>query len=451
MQLKEVHIVYMLGIGGIGMSALARYLHRQGKQVSGYDRTETPLTQALCAEGISVHYDTDIAKIGTPDIVIYTPAISPEFALFKEVQKRDIPLKKRSEVLGMISREFKTIAVAGTHGKTSTSAMITHLMRECGIECTGFVGGIMKNFASNFVFGKSEWLVVEADEFDRSFLHLNPDILIITSIDPDHLDIYGSHEAVDEAYKLLTERLKPSGTLILNDRLQSFAQDISKNALFYGLETGDNQATGISVADASMKFNYVSENEEINDIQLNLPGRYNIENATAAITAVLLAGGDKNKVQAGINAFSGIKRRFDIQYLSNNITYVDDYAHHPEEIKVLVEAAREIFKGREITAIFQPHLYSRTRDFASGFAESLSLADNVILVDIYPAREEPIAGVSSEIIFKEVTSPNKEMTTKQGLMNVLEKYKADNQVVLSIGAGDIDTKVSEIKTLVETW
>ncbi|MCB9234347.1 MAG: UDP-N-acetylmuramate--L-alanine ligase [Bacteroidia bacterium] len=452
MNLNEVHSVFMMGIGGIGMSALARYLSLKGKTVWGYDRTETPLTRQLVAEGIGVEYEMTVEGLEKADLVIYTPAIPKGNFVLKKAEELAIPLKKRSEMLGIISRDYKTIAVGGTHGKTTTSAMLTHFLREGGVDVTGFVGGIMKNYDSNFVFGKSDWLVVEADEFDRSFLQLNPDIEVLTSVDPDHLDIYGTGDNIREGYKMFTERLKDGGALILNHKLDSFAQGLNRGALFYGLDAGLFRGEKVHSQHLRTEFEYVSENERIEGLYLNMPGRYNAENAVGAMTAARMAGATESGLKRGLSTFLGIKRRFEVHYISESLAYIDDYAHHPEEVRSLLTSVREQFSGWKVTAIFQPHLYSRTRDFFQGFAESLSIADRVILLDIYPAREEPMEGVTSEMIFDLLKVEKASVTSKAGLIEELKQYKvAGKQVILTVGAGDIDTKIDEVKALVATW
>lgn len=451
LKISELRRVYMLGIGGIGMSALARFLMGKGVEIAGYDRTQTPLTTQLEEEGIPIDYDFESVKYSNADILIYTPALKRDWDVFEQADKKGIPVLKRSEVLGAISREFKTIAVAGTHGKTTTSALITHLLRSSQIDVTGFVGGIMNNYDSNFIFGKSDWMVCEADEFDQSFLQLSPDVAVITAVDPDHLDIYGSGESMERTYKMFASRIKSEGTLLINARLQSFAQGIGENVLFYGLEAGNFSSRNLKQAGINAEFDYVTDKETLKGLKIPFPGKHNIENATAAIAVALHLGASESGIRKGLESFMGIKRRFDVRYTSEYLIHIDDYAHHPEEIRAILAAVRDLFPGRKVLAIFQPHLYSRTRDFADGFAESLTLADAVIMLKIYPAREEPIPGVSSKMIFDMIDLEEKELTDKQGLSEVLRKFQMKEGVVVTVGAGDIDTKVDEVTDIVATW
>lgn len=452
MRLADVHTVYMLGIGGIGMSALARYLHLKGKQVTGYDRTETKITRELNADGIAVHYHEDIAHLDGADLIIYTPAIPKSHIEFVTAMEDDLPMFKRAEVLGWISQDHKTIAVAGTHGKTTTSALTAHILRECGIDCTAFVGGIVNSLGSNFVFGESEWLVVEADEFDRSFLQLSPDIEIITAIDPDHLDIYGDGSQFEQAYVEFVAIMGRGGTPYLNEKLKGFAQQLPRNVVFYGYEDAECRATNIAFKGLLSTFDFVSPDHHITGLELSLSGRYNVENAVAAISVALEIGASPESIPAALRSFAGIWRRFDVGYTSERFIYIDDYAHHPEEIKALLSAVREMYPDHTIRAIFQPHLFSRTRDFAEGFSESLSLADEVVLVPIYPAREEPIPGVTSEMLLEKVTATEKRIVNWRAGDNpdaFVEGLKPQT-VVLTVGAGDINLAVSRVKALIET-
>lgn len=451
MNLEQVHKVHLLGIGGIGMSALARYLHLLGKQVTGYDRTSTPMTDELIAEGIPVHFQADLASLDGVDLIVYTPAVPKAFAEFEESVKRGLPMVKRAELLGMISRQFRAIAVAGTHGKTSTSGLTTHLLRSCGIDCTAFVGGIMKNYNTNFLFGKSDWVVVEADEFDRSFLRLSPELAVITSMDADHLDIYGTGASLEEAFVQFANKVNPQGRVFYNARLEKLTSGFPAVKTAYGIESGACRAENVRHGGLHTIFDYVSPKGTIRDLRINLPGTYNVENATAAISVALEAGGDEAGIRKGIETFSGIRRRFDIQHTSADLAYIDDYAHHPEEIRALMTAVRETLPGKKVIAAFQPHLFSRTNDFYPGFAESLSMADAVILLDIYPAREEPMPGVTSALIFDKLTAVEKEQCTLSAFPGVLEKYRHKPAVVLTVGAGDIDTQVKTVKKMVEAW
>ena len=439
----------MLGIGGIGMSALARWFRLHGKSISGYDKTQTPLTDALIAEGIPVEFDFNPQSIEGVDLMVITPAVPKENPVMEAALQKGIRIIKRAELLGLLSNNFRTIAIAGTHGKTTTTGMTTWLLKKGGVDCTGFIGGILKNFDSNFVPGKSDWIVAEADEFDRSFLQLNPEVSVITSVDPDHLDIYGTAEDVKSGYAAFAEKLKPGGLLLLNDRLRSFSQTISKNAYFYGLANADRKAEHIRSADMGTFFDYVTDKEQVKDLFLSIPGRYNLENALAAISAARYAGASWEGIREGLATFKGIARRFDIQYISERIALIDDYAHHPEEIRSLLPAVRSQFPDRKMVVIFQPHLFTRTRDFADGFAEALSGADEVLLLDIYPARELPIPGVSSKMLMDKITAPQKGLTSKTDLPGEIRERLNSKTVFLTVGAGDIDACVPELKKTLE--
>lgn len=441
----------MLGIGGIGMSALARFLHRRGKTVTGYDRTATPLTAELEAEGIRIRYAPHTGMLDGADLLVYTPAVPrshPEFAL---AEQAGIPVVKRAEVLGMISRAYKTVAVAGTHGKTSTTGLITHLLRECGIDCTGFVGGITNNYNTNYVHGESEWMVVEADEFDRSFLQLSPDIAVITSMDADHLDIYGSAGELKKTFKAFAGQVKEGGTLFLQHSLPEITLDGNRRVWRYGVGGGYCKSDNLVHRGLGVNFDFRAGVMHFDNLRLNLPGNYNVENATAAVSVAMALGAPEEKIRMGLETFTGIKRRFDIRYRSEEVVHIDDYAHHPREISALLAAVRDMLPRHKLIAVFQPHLYSRTQDFHEGFAEALSEADSVVLLSIYPAREEPIEGVSSQMIYDLLTVEEKGLTDLDGLTNELKKHKTRPSVVLTIGAGDIDTKVEATRSLVAAW
>lgn len=451
MELNAVHKVHMLGIGGIGMSALARFLHLRGKEVTGYDRTSTPLTQALEAEGISIRYTPDANRLQGVDLLVYTPAVPDSHPEFAAAAQRQIPKMKRAEMLGMISRAYKTIGIAGTHGKTSTTGLTTHLLRECGIDVTGFIGGITNNFDSNFVNGESEWMVVEADEFDRSFLQLSPDIAVITSMDPDHLDIYGEAEAVQDSFRAYAEKLAPSGTLFLHHSLGDLGLEGERRVWKYGVSGGLCRAENLVHGGLGVHFDYHGPRGSMRALHLNLPGRYNVDNATAAISIAIALGAEEDDIRRGLESFRGIKRRFDVRYRSEEVIYIDDYAHHPSEIKAVLTAVRETLPGFKLIAVFQPHLFSRTNDFHVGFAEELSQADSVVLLDIYPAREKPMEGVTSQLIMDLLDNEEKALTNLEGLENTLNEFKTRPAVVLTIGAGNIDTKVEATRKLVAKW
>lgn len=449
MNLTAIHTIYFVGIGGIGMSALARYFNRRGIAVFGYDKTKTLLTKKLEAEGMTIHYEDNVALIPKNiDLVVFTPAIPSDHQELNYFLKNDYPVKKRAEVLGMISRNQKTIAVAGTHGKTTTTTIVTHLLREGGIDCTAFLGGIAQNFESNYVHGKSDWVVVEADEYDRSFLQLDPDIAIILSMDADHLDIYGDMDQVKMSFRAFAEKIKEGGQLILNsgwtDEISRENFSVRKRKLkTYGLEKGEYCSKNIRVENGFFVFDFESELGEISNILFTLPGHHNVENASAAIAVAQQLGISGENIKKALASFKGIKRRFETIYRDEKVVYIDDYAHHPSELNAAIDAAKTLFPARKITGVFQPHLYSRTRDFVNGFASALDLLDEVILMDIYPAREEPIAGITAAIIFEKMKNPNKVLISKKQLLQVLDNKEID--VLLTMGAGDIDTFIEPIK------
>ena len=445
--MNDIQKVYFIGIGGIGMSALARYFNSRNVAVFGYDKTATTLTKKLAAEGMMIHYEDDISQIPEGiDLVIYTPAIPGEHRELNYFREHNFPIKKRAEVLGMISRTQRTIAVAGTHGKTTTTSILTHILREGGVDCTAFLGGIANNFSSNYVEGKSDWVVVEADEYDRSFLHLHPEIAIILSMDADHLDIYGADEAVKEGFRMFGSQIKKNGKLLVNQKwITEYLQkkEVRNEIKTYGLETGDYHATNIKVVDGYFVFDFKSKMSDIDDLQFNLPGHHNIENATAAIAVALALGVSVDAIRRSLVSFKGIRRRFEIIYRNENVVYIDDYAHHPSELRAAIHAARTLFPNKRITGIFQPHLFSRTRDFLLEFAEVLSTLDEVMLLEIYPARELPIAGVTSEAVYQLITNEAKTLTTMRELLDLLATR--DLEVLMTLGAGDIDTLVAPIK------
>ncbi len=448
MELDAVKRVYFLGIGGIGMSAIARYFLQRGMEIYGYDKTETTLTRKLVEEGMTIHYVEDVSLIPKEiDLVVWTPAIPKSHKAWDYFQERQTPLKKRAEVLGMISRNQKTVAVAGTHGKTTTSSMVTHLLHCGGIACTAFLGGIAQNWKSNYVQGSSDWVVVEADEFDRSFLHLSPDVAVLLSMDADHLDIYGDAEKVHETgFKEFMKRLKPGGIKLIQ---HSLAVNFDKNDFeTFGVNNGGYRATNVRVSsDGYFVFDFLAPSKGIHWelLKTSMPGRHNIENACAAMAVGIHLGVTESSARKALVSFKGIKRRFEMVLRTDDTVFIDDYAHHPTEIKAAVSAARELFPGKKISGIFQPHLYSRTRDFMDGFAEELDKLDEIILMDIYAAREEPISGISSKVIFEKMKNSSRILTSKEGLIKVVEEK--DFEVLLTLGAGDIDTFVGQIKEI----
>ncbi len=460
MLFSSIHKVYFIGIGGIGMSALARYFRLHGAEVHGYDRTETELTRALEAEGMQVHYEDNLKFIPEAvDLVVYTPAVPKEHSELQWFVDNGYPVKKRAEVLGIISKAKRCIAIAGTHGKTTTSTLTSHLLRACGVDVTVFVGGISGNLSSNFVEGKSDWVVAEADEYDRSFLHLHPEIAVINSVDADHLDIYGTEAAVRASYQKFATQLKPGGLLLLEQSIDIQAD----NCIRFGIEAGDVQAKDIRVEDGYTVFDYVSRISspltgqdkltvlEMKGLRLPYPGLHNVKNALAAITATLNTGAvDAARIPAALESFKGVKRRFETIAKTETTVYVDDYAHHPAEIEATIEAARMLYPGRKITGIFQPHLFTRTRDFADGFAAALDKLDACILLPIYPARELPIEGVTSEMLLQKMANKHKQPIQKNELINHLKNMKDNNQldILITMGAGDIDTLIAPIQNLI---
>jgi UDP-N-acetylmuramate--alanine ligase len=445
--------IYFLGIGGIGMSAIARWFRAQGFLVGGYDKTSTELTERLKEEGMDLHYDNQVGRIPTAfykkeeTLVVLTPAIPKDNIELKHFQDSGYTILKRSQVLGLLTKDMFTIAVAGTHGKTTTSSMAAHVLKACEMKVNAFLGGITVNYESNLLIGeKNGVVVVEADEFDRSFLTLYPNIAVITSTDADHLDIYGEAEEVKKSFALFASQIKENGKLFLRAGL-----DIGKPK---GVEIKDYAWDGKSIRTENLRvengnfvFDYVSPTHKIENISMQVPGFHNAENALAAISIALEMGMEPVKVKAGIESFKGVKRRFQYILRSNKIVYIDDYAHHPTEIEAFLKSVKKLYPEKKVTCIFQPHLFSRTRDFMDGFAESLSLPDKLILLDIYPARELPMEGVTSKVVFDKVTLKDKILCTKSELMAVLEKEETD--ILVTVGAGDIDTFVKPIKEMLK--
>lgn len=449
MELENIQRVYLVGIGGIGMSGLARYFKKRGCVVCGYDKTNTPLTETLRNEGIPVVFldDEDGIKVSflkndPTTLVIYTPAIPSNSRILNYFKNGGFTMKKRSEVLGIISKGMYTIAVAGTHGKTTTSSIIAHILKHSGYDCSAFLGGISSNYNSNVLFGKNNTLVVEADEYDRSFLTLHSDIAIVTSMDADHLDIYGDQSHLIESFKQFTSQLKEGGRLIYKEGL-----DLSGGKTYSANIVADIQAVNVRIQDGSFYFDFKNANLIIEDIQLGLPGLHNIENAVAAIEVALHLGIDPEKIPLALASFLGVKRRFEHVVKDINHTYIDDYAHHPEELRACINAVKSLYPGKKLTAIFQPHLFTRTRDFADGFAEVLSLVDNLILLDIYPARELPIEGVTSSMILDKVNNSSKQNLSKQDAVEYIRSNKPE--LLLTVGAGDIDTLIEPLKTILK--
>lgn len=451
LKIKE-HIIYFLGIGGIGMSALARYFIAKGYEVHGYDRTLTSLTLSLEQEGMIIHYAEDIELIpANTGLAIYTPAIPADSIELLYLQQSGVRMLKRAEVLGMLSSEYKTIACAGTHGKTTTSTMVSHLLQSSEVKCQAFLGGIARNFDSNLLISEtSPFMVAEADEYDRSFLHLHPYIAIITSIDSDHLDIYGTHDAIKEAFSNFTSNIIPEGYLILKNGLDLPLRSPAECKVYsYAVnEEADFYATDLQIENGLYHFDFNYPHGRIQNLTLGIPGLYNVENAIAALAAALLAGAKPDELIAGLATFKGVKRRFDIRINENNLVYIDDYAHHPEELNACISSARAMFPGRKLTGIFQPHLFTRTRDFATEFAQSLAKLDEVLLLPVYPARELPIEGINSQMLLSLMAHSNKHLVQKTDFPAYFEGNRPE--VLLTMGAGDIDTLVDPIENFFRT-
>ncbi len=454
--LQNIQHIYFLGIGGIGMSALARYFNITGKTVAGYDRAPTQLTHQLAGEGIAIHYEDDPRLISTefhsPENtwVILTPAIPADHAELAWFRKNRYNIFKRSEILGLLTKGHKTVAVAGTHGKTTVSTMIAHILAHGKSGCNAFLGGISKNYGSNLILNPhSDWMVTEADEFDRSFLQLNPYAAVVTAMDPDHLDIYGNAENMQQAFNQFIGQIDREGLLLMKEGLPVDPGVIPVKTYTYSLNgPADFHADNIRLENRRYYFDLTGPGIRIKNLSLEHPGLVNVENAVAATAMTSLLKTDYQQVRQSIDTFSGIQRRFDYRIKAGKIVYIDDYAHHPMEIEATLRSVRELYPDKKITGIFQPHLYSRTRDLAKGFAQSLGLLDSLILLDIYPARELPIEGVTSEMVFRDVPVADKIMCRKEELLGVLQKR--DIEVLITLGAGDIDKLTEPITQLLLT-
>lgn len=457
MKINSVKSVYFAGAGGIGMSALVRYFLSKGKIVAGYDRTPTDLTKKLIKEGAEIHYEDDETLI--PDycrdkentLVIFTPAIPSSHRELTYFRDNGFDVFKRSQVLGLITNAARGLCVAGTHGKTTVSSMAAHILKQSGVGCNAFLGGILNNYDNNHIFSEHSSLnVIEADEYDRSFHNLEPYMAVITSVDPDHLDIYKTPRAYHESFEKFTSLIRPEGALIMKKGLP-VSPDLKPEVKFYTYSGTDNTsdfyAENISIVNESVFFDFVSPFFRVDKVELGVPVMINIENAVAAMAMASLNGVTGEEMRVAMGSFAGVKRRFDFHLRTKQIVYIDDYAHHPSELQSCISSLKELYKGRKITGIFQPHLYSRTRDFVAGFASVLSLLDKLILLDIYPAREEPIEGITSEIIFDQVTIDDKILCSKEELLGVLEKQELD--VLATLGAGDIDQMVLPIRKMLE--
>lgn len=451
MELKDIKSIYFIGAGGIGMSAIARYFMKKGKEVAGYDKTPSNLTRQLEQEGMNIHYDENIDSIPQTcknkenTLVVYTPAIPESHKELAYFRQEGFDIEKRAQVLGMLTRTHKGLCFAGTHGKTTTSTMCAHIMHQSKHDCNAFLGGISKNYSTNYILSEdSDYVVIEADEFDRSFHQLRPWMSVITSTDPDHLDIYGTKEAYLESFRHYTTLIKPGGALIMHKGLEMKA-DVDKDVKTYeyALDEGDFHAENIKIGNGKITFDFISPIENVTDIELGHPIPINIENGVAAMAMAQLAGCTAEELRNGMKTYRGVDRRFDFKINNENIVFLSDYAHHPKEIYQSAKSIRELYKNKKITAIFQPHLYTRTRDFYKDFADSLSLLDRVVLCDIYPAREEPIPGVSSQLILDNLKPGVEKRLVKKE--DILDFVATDNfEVLLVLGAGDLDNYVPQI-------
>lgn len=459
MTLDQFKYIYFLGIGGIGMSALARWFGVNGYDVAGYDKTPTALTTALQTEGMAIHFLEDVEQIPvsfrqnpSETLVIYTPAVPKTHQEYIYLTENGFTLQKRSQVLGLLAGQMKTVGVAGTHGKTTTSSMVAHILRHSGVNCAAFLGGITNNYGTNFLLNepaddlRSVVCVVEADEFDRSFLTLFPNLAIVTSTDADHLDIYGAHEAVLESFAIFVSQIESDGTLFMKKGL-ALTDKTKATVQQYSLDEGDYYSQNLTIENAAFVFDLVYPDGVIDAIHLVVPGFHNVENAVAAGAVALKLGVSPEAIRSALNSYLGVRRRFEYVLKTDEAVLIDDYAHHPAEVKAFLQSVKALYPDRELTAIFQPHLFTRTRDFAEGFAESLSLADSVILLDIYPARELPIEGVTSELIFRDIRSKTKQRSTKDELLDVVRGMKPS--LLVTIGAGDVDQMLPALKSVLK--
>jgi len=443
MNLNNIHNIYFVGIGGIGMSAIARYFHATNKYVAGYDKTKTEITNALENLGIKVNFEEALENIealflnSKTTLVVYTPAIPKENKQLNYFIEEGFKVLKRSEILGLITENTYCLAVAGTHGKTTTTSILGHIMMECHVPLTAFLGGISENYNSNLILNGSEVSVVEADEFDRSFLTLSPDLACITSMDADHLDIYGDGLELVKTFEDFSKKLKPNGKLFVKNGLPL-------KGITYGIEDdSDYCAKNIKIQNGTYVFDVKTPNTVLKQVQFNLPGRHNLSNALIALAMAVEYGIPTPQLAKALASYKGVKRRFTYQIKTDTLVFIDDYAHHPEEIKAVYQAVREMYPEDKILAVFQPHLYSRTRDFITEFAKSLSKFDEVLLLDIYPARELPIDGVNSKWLLNKINNPKKELIQKSEIIKKIKKSKA--KIILTIGAGDIGAEVNKIK------
>ena len=456
MELKDIKSVYFLGAGGIGMSALVRYFLSEGKFVAGYDRTPSRLTENLIEEGARLHFEENEELIPAEcldpasTLVIYTPAIPAGHKEWKVFRDGGFTIKKRAEVLGIITKGKRGVCAAGTHGKTTTSTMTAHLLHSSQVDCAAFLGGISKNYKSNLITtDKSDFVVIEADEYDRSFLHLQPYVATITSADPDHLDIYGNKENYLEAFAQFTEKIREDGYLIIHEGLE--VQPRTKEGVktyTYGREQGDFHAENIRIGGGRILFDYVSPWQRIADVELGVPMSINIENGIASMAMAEICGATADEMKKGMATFAGAERRFDFHIKEDDLVLISDYAHHPDEVRACARSIKELYSDKKVTVLFQPHLFSRTADFYKEFAETLSMFDKVILVDIYPAREKPIPGVTSKLIYDHLDAKvEKRMCSRADVLKVIEEEKHGIEVLVSLGAGDIENDVPQMKEI----
>jgi len=449
MELSKIKRVFFVGVGGIGMSALARYFAKRGQVVCGYDKTKTRLTEILENEGIQITYVDEVSALPEAflnpqedTLVVYTPAIPKNSKILNHFRDLGFILKKRSEVLGIISKGMFCIGIAGTHGKTTTSSIVAHILKDTGYDCTAFLGGIASNYNSNILFGENNVVVVEADEYDRSFLTLHPDIAVVTSMDADHLDVYGDKSHLEESFRLYAGQLKPEGTLYMHEGLP-----LANGLTYAASATATSRAENLRVEGSKFVFDYADSKQKLRDISLMLPGKHNVENTTVAIAIALQLGIDAEKVKQAVANFKGVKRRF--EYIVNNDEqiYIDDYAHHPEELRACFDAVRQLYPEKKLTVIFQPHLFTRTRDFADDFASVLSTVDELLLLDIYPARELPLEGINAQFLLDKITLESKRVIEKDGVIKYVRDEKPE--LILTVGAGDIDTIIEPIKKILD--
>ncbi|MEO6347684.1 MAG: UDP-N-acetylmuramate--L-alanine ligase [Aquaticitalea sp.] len=443
MNLNHIHNVYFIGIGGIGMSALARYFVANGKVVAGYDKTKTDITESLEDLGIKVHFEDAVTNIdeqflnSDSTLIVYTPAIPKDHKELAYFRNNNFEVLKRSTVLGEITKNTYCFAIAGTHGKTTTTSILGHLLNECNVEVTAFLGGISENYNSNFILNGTAVTVVEADEFDRSFLTLSPDMACITSMDADHLDIYGEAEELRKAFVEFSKKLKPNGKLFIRNGLPI-------KGITYGIEdNSDYSVQNIKIINGSYEFDVKTPTQTLNNFKFNLPGRHNLSNALIALAMSVEYGIPQQQLAKALASYKGVKRRFTYQIKTDDLVFIDDYAHHPEEINAVHQAVREMYPNKKVLAIFQPHLFSRTKDFADDFAKSLSQFDEILLLEIYPARELPMEGITSDWLLNKINNPNKKLVEKSDLIKNIQQSHA--QVILTIGAGDIGEEVKHIK------